>query len=125
MRLAPPAVHGGLTCIVDPTTGALTVEGLDRAGWAALAGDLTGPPHEVNCARPAAGNDGPLFSRDGGLGGAPGAASESERTLRVARIYHGSVVDGPGRRSVVQVQGCPIRCPGFIYSPRGGADMSS
>ena len=28
------------------------------------------------------------------------------------RLYHHSTVDGPGRRSVVQVSGCSIRCPG-------------
>ncbi|MDE3075270.1 MAG: radical SAM protein [Chloroflexota bacterium] len=36
--------------------------------------------------------------------------------MRIARVYHGSVVDGPGRRSVVQFQGCPIRCAG-CYVP--------
>jgi len=44
--------------------------------------------------------------------------------VRVARIHHGSVVDGPGRRSVVQLQGCPIRCPGChvpeTHDPAGG-----
>lgn len=32
------------------------------------------------------------------------------------RLYHNSVVDGPGRRSVIQTAGCSIRCIGFIYS---------
>jgi len=44
--------------------------------------------------------------------------------LRVHRIYHGSVVDGPGRRSVLQLQGCPLRCPGCYvpetHDPTGG-----
>jgi anaerobic ribonucleoside-triphosphate reductase activating protein len=30
--------------------------------------------------------------------------------VRIARIYHGSVVDGPGRRSVCQFQGCERLC---------------
>ncbi|MFN0140410.1 MAG: 4Fe-4S cluster-binding domain-containing protein [Pyrinomonadaceae bacterium] len=28
------------------------------------------------------------------------------------RLFHNSVVDGPGRRSVIQVSGCSIRCVG-------------
>jgi anaerobic ribonucleoside-triphosphate reductase activating protein len=31
-------------------------------------------------------------------------------TLRALRLYHGSVVEGPGRRSVLQMAGCPILC---------------
>lgn len=31
-------------------------------------------------------------------------------TARVHRLYHNSVCDGPGRRSVIQLQGCSIRC---------------
>jgi hypothetical protein len=48
--------------------------------------------------------------------------------LRVASLYHASVVEGPGRRSVLQVQGCPLRCSLVIYStgapipPRLAAD---
>jgi len=48
--------------------------------------------------------------------------------LRVYRIYHGSVVEGPGRRSVLQVVGCGVRCAGCsvpeTWDPRGGAAMS-
>jgi len=33
-------------------------------------------------------------------------------TLRVAQIIHSSHVDGPGRRVVLYLAGCPIRCPG-------------
>ena len=49
-------------------------------------------------------------------------------TLRVARLYHGSVVDGSGRRSVVQLQECPIRCRGCYvpqtHDPTGGVSLS-
>ena len=40
----------------------------------------------------------------------PTAANEP--TLRVYRLYHGSVVEGPGRHSVAQLAGCLIRCVG-------------
>ena len=93
-----------LSWLVDPATGMLVVEGLTAEEASALAGDLLPPAREINCGRPLASPS------------LPPAIPGSGPVLRVARVYHGSVVDGPGRRSVVQVQGCPIRCPGFIYS---------
>ena len=109
-----------LTCIVDPATGRLTVEGLDPAKWQALAGDLTGAPQAINCARPSTAD---VAARGAGSV-ASGALRAGAVSLRIARIYHGSAVDGPGRRSVVQVQGCPIRCRGCYvpetHDPRGG-----
>lgn len=109
-----------VTCIVDPATGRLTVEGLEPAKWQALAGDLTGAPQAINCARPSAADVAPR----GAAPVASGARRAGAASLRIARIYYGSVVDGPGRRSVVQVQGCPIRCPGCYvpetHDPRGG-----
>ena len=86
-----------LTWTIDPTTGNLVVEGLTVEEASALAGDLLSRARELNCARPLEGTMPPI-------GEAPGP------TVRIARVYHGSVVDGPGRRSVVQLQGCPIRC---------------
>ena len=84
--------------IVDPATGDLVVEGLDGEESLALAGDLLPNPMELNCARPV--RVAPL----------PVAATSALPMLRIAAIWHGSLVEGPGRRSVVQVQGCPIRC---------------
>ena len=105
-----------LTWILDPATGELTVEGLSEAEASALAGDLLPPARPLNCARPLTSL--PLPSRQ----------ETSDPTLRIARLYHGSVVDGPGRRSVVQLQGCPIRCPGcFVpetHEPSGGVSMT-
>lgn len=37
---------------------------------------------------------------------------QHEFSIWLYRLYHNSVVDGPGRRSVVQVSGCTIRCNG-------------
>ncbi len=101
-----------LTWILDPATGALVIEGIEAQEAAALTGDLLPPAQTVNCAQPL--KSVPLSS----------VADSGGATLRVARLYHGSVVDGPGRRSVVQLQGCPIRCQGcFVpetHDPRGG-----
>jgi anaerobic ribonucleoside-triphosphate reductase activating protein len=93
-----------LTWLLDPATGVLLVEGLTAEEASALAGDLLPTAREINCARPLAASPLPVATDTGGL------------KLRVARVYHGSVVDGPGRRSVVQLQGCPIRCAG-CYVP--------
>lgn len=47
--------------------------------------------------------------------------------LRVGRILHGTVAEGPGLRTAVSVQGCSIRCRGCInphlFSMRGGTDV--
>jgi len=92
-----------LSWLLDPSTGQLVAEGLTVEEASALAGDLLPAAREIHCARPLAASSLPVASDPCGP------------TLRVARLYHGSVVDGPGRRSVVQLQGCPLRCPGFIY----------
>lgn len=93
-----------VTWILDPATGALVIEGIEAQEAVALTGDLLPPAQNLNCARPL--NSLPLSSE----------ADTRGPALRVARLYHGSVVDGPGRRSVVQLQGCPIRCRG-CYVP--------
>lgn len=93
------------TIIVDQTTGQLTVEGVDAGQLRDVAGDLLGEPAMVNCGRPL--DVMQLSADDEGLG----------PRVWVHSIYHGSVVEGPGRRSVLQVQGCPIRCPG-CYVPQ-------
>jgi anaerobic ribonucleoside-triphosphate reductase activating protein len=103
------------TWILDPASGRLVVEGLTVEAASAFTGDFLLPPQELMCARPIASP--PL----------PAPADAFAPALRVARIYHGSVVDGPGRRSVVQVQGCPIRCTGCAvpetHDPDGGVAL--
>jgi hypothetical protein len=81
------------------------VEGLQVADALALVGDLLPPPRELNCAQPLA--TAPLPVSDSVVRGP---------LLRVANLYHASVVEGPGRRSILQVQGCPLRCSLVIYS---------
>ena len=96
-----------ITWLIDEATGALTVEGLNGAEAAQLAGDLLPPPVLVNCARPV--NIAPLA-----LTRARPATplAHSELRLRVYRLYHGSLTDGPGRRSVAQLAGCDKFCAG-------------
>src|SRR5260221_9538765 len=98
-----------MIAIIDPVDGSLTIEGLSAGEMKDLAGDLLPDPKMVNCARPTRREWVP-FER------LPESASTDSSALRLHRIYHGSLVDGPGRRNVVQVQGCPIRCAG-CYVP--------
>lgn len=107
------------TWILDPASGALVIEGLTAADTASLAGDLLPPPHSIGCARPLSSVPLPIGSDD---------VDGRHPHLRVASVYHGSVIDGPGRRSVCQMQGCSLGCPGChvpqTHDPRGGVSLS-
>jgi len=104
-----------ITWIIDQATGALTVEGLHDSEFNALAGDLLPQAEHINCARPA---------RVPPLSISRTSEEQGEPSLRVFRIYHNSVVDGPGRRSVAQVAGCLLQCRAcFVpetHDPQGG-----
>jgi len=91
------------TWIIDASTGALTVEGMSESEIVRVASDLLSAPSHVNCARPV--NVPPARRVSVKVGC-------DEPSMRVHRIYHGSVVEGPGRRSVLQLMGCTLRCPG-------------
>lgn len=107
------------TWIIDAVTGALTIEGLSERELAGIASDLLSVPSQVNCAHPV--NAPPSVT-------ARTISSQDEPTLRVYRIYHGSVVEGPGRRSVAQLQGCEKKCIGCFVEEthplNGGVSMS-
>lgn len=107
------------TWIIDGQSGALTVEGLNQGALISIASDLLPSGEQVNCARP-------VFAAP--LKIAPEVITSSEPSIRVFRIYHNSVVEGPGRRSVLQSIGCPIRCEGcFVpetHDLNGGIEMA-
>lgn len=89
--------------ILDEVTGALTVEGLSDGAARSLADGLLPPPLAINCALPATVT--PVPSAGPQAGGPD---------VRIFGIWHGSVAEGPGRRSVVGFSGCPIRCAGCL-----------
>ena len=99
--------------ILEPDTGRVTVESSQADVKIAkeINKDL-GAGSVVNCARPKLEIESTFVE----------AITEQTKTespnesIYLYRIYHHSTVDGPGRRSVVQVAGCSIRCAG-CYVP--------
>ena len=104
-----------ITWTIDRTTGNLVVEGLSLEEASALGADVAGRVAELNCGLPL-----PDQIRM--------PSNQTLPPVRVAGVYHGSLVDGPGRRSVVRFQGCPIRCAGCYvpetHSLTGGMSVS-
>ena len=107
------------TWIIDIHSGDLTVEGLRQSELKELAADILPSGASVNCARPI--NIEPLRN-------SPIRNSSGGPSLRVFRIYHNSVVEGPGRRSVLQTAGCLLRCIGChsveTHSMDSGVEMN-
>lgn len=100
---------------LDDATGSLLLDEESTAAQVAAEdlSELLGTPDGVGCARPQTilqiepdGRDERLFARIGGY-------------------WHDDFMVGPGRRSVVRFQGCPIRCKGCYvpqtWEPSGGA----
>lgn len=102
-----------ITFIVEPDAGRVTVEvsGFPRHRFTEFERDC-GKATGVNCGKP-------FFINSKREDLNPTANRTDNLSIWLYRLYHNSVVDGPGRRSVVQVAGCSIRCPGFIYSLEG------
>ncbi len=101
-----------LVFVMEPDVGRVTVE-ISRAPARAvdeLASDL-GTRVNINCAKPAEtlGRTLPIFPAQVK---SPKQNEADDSSLWLYRLYHHSTVDGPGRRSVVQVSGCSIRCHG-------------
>lgn len=100
-----------LVFVMEPDLGRVTVEISQTSTQAVdeLADDL-GARVSLNCARPAESNRHlPVLQSKYTSGD---QIESNEFCLWLYRLYHNSVVDGPGRRSVVQTAGCSIRCIG-------------
>ncbi|MBK9767002.1 MAG: 4Fe-4S cluster-binding domain-containing protein [Chloracidobacterium sp.] len=99
-----------LTFILEPDRGKLTIEvgGVSTDDLADLRANFDSP-HNVNCGKP---SDVDISKPANQID----ALSDDHRFIWLYTIYHRSVVDGPGVRSVVQVSGCSIRCSG-CYVP--------
>lgn len=101
-----------LVFVLEPDVGRVTVEISQASSQTVDAiGRELGRSVSLNCAKPA---QIPLrippvlknqvSARD--------QSGSDENSIWLYRLYHNSVVDGPGRRSVVQVSGCSIQCIG-------------
>lgn len=105
-----------ITFIVEPDCGRVTVE------TSTVTTDILseikqnlGHGIPLNCARPAQKSEELTFASDNTNLKTTPNYQESDK-IHLFRIYHESTVDGPGRRSVIQVAGCSILCPG-CYIP--------
>lgn len=100
-----------LVFVLEPDVGRVTVE-TSRVSTQTVdevANDL-GTRVNLNCAKPA---EKERYLPVLHIGSTKQARTGSDHfPIWLYRIYHNSVVDGPGRRSVVSVSGCSIRCLG-------------
>src|SRR5690606_30486649 len=90
-------------------TGKITVEvsGLSNGTVRELK-SVIGNGTTVNCGRPV---------QEPYEQPSPNTVEDDACSIWLYDLYHNSVVDGPGRRSVIRVAGCSLLCPG-CYSPQ-------
>lgn len=105
-----------LTLLIDETTGAMLLEHSHLA--AEVVAEMTalaGAGRECGCARPLEVIPPPVTSREEQAAGI---------CVRIAGYYHNSLVEGPGRRSSVLFQFCPLACKGcwvpHLHGSEGG-----
>ncbi len=99
--------------ILEPDAGRVTVESsnADVKITKEINKDL-GHGITVNCARPKPEIEKSLIETNS----QKSETRSQNESIYLYRIYHHSTVDGPGRRSVIQIAGCSIRCVG-CYVP--------
>lgn len=110
--------------ILEPDAGRLTAEtSAATVQETAQIKNLFGQGTALNCARPAASANKIVETDSNAFDDEP-----DKKTINLFRIYHCSTVDGPGRRSVIQVAGCSLRCAGCYvpetHDPANGARVS-
>src|SRR5262245_11308335 len=105
-----------LTLLIDETNGAMLLEGsqLPPAVLADVTA-LTGEGKECGCARPLEVLLPPVASKE---------ELAMNTCVRIAGYYHNSLMEGPGRRSSVLFQFCPLACKAcwvpYLHSSDGG-----
>lgn len=100
-----------LVFVLEPDVGRVTVEISQTSIQTVdeLANDLGTRVH-LNCAKPAEKNRYlPVLQT---LSTKTDRPDSDAFSIWLYRLYHNSVVDGPGRRSVIQTSGCSLRCRG-------------
>jgi anaerobic ribonucleoside-triphosphate reductase activating protein len=109
-------MNNEMVFVVEPDVGRVTVE-ISQASHQAVydVADDLGTRVNLNCAKPAENSrrNLPVLPRQCS---STRQTESDEFSIWLYRLYHHSTVDGPGRRSVVQVSGCSIRCPGCFVS---------
>jgi len=97
--------------VLEPDVGRVTVEISQVPAHEVdeLTQDL-GNRVNLNCAKPSERSQPnlPILQHQA----TPIQAESDQFSIWLYRLYHNSVVDGPGRRSVIQTAGCSIRCVG-------------
>lgn len=110
-----------ITLIVDDLRGAILVEDNADLSSEAVAHfrETLGESQNIGCARPLEIIKPPIASS------APAAESVS---VRIAGYYHNSLTEGPGRRSSVLFQYCPLKCKGCwvenLHDERAGESVT-
>ncbi len=108
-----------ITFIVDTLRGALLVE--DNRDLSAAAIEHlekhSGAGQGIGCARPLEMIQPPIVSAE--------EIAEGVSSVRIAGLYHDSLTEGPGRRSSVLFQYCPLKCKNCwtpeLHSKEAGA----
>jgi anaerobic ribonucleoside-triphosphate reductase activating protein len=97
-----------LLALVDERNGNFLVESTDSdiaSEFETDLADMLGDPEGLACARPQSMETiEPVDPVAAAIAAAPMA--------RISGYWHDSVIEGPGYRSAVRFQGCPIHCPG-------------
>ena len=98
-----------ITFILDRSSGAIVVEDNQdlNADAFGLLKESLGAAQEIACARPLDIIVPPVFTAE---------KEATDATVRIAGFYHNSLTEGPGRRSSVLFQYCPLKCKG-CYVP--------
>jgi anaerobic ribonucleoside-triphosphate reductase activating protein len=110
-----------ITFIVDDLRGAILVEDNPNLSQATIEYLRThlGDAQEIGCARP--------LEVIKPIADSPKNAPK-DSTVRIAGYYHNSLTEGPGRRSSVLFQFCPLKCKGCwtpqLHSKEAGALIS-